>query len=62
MEALGGKKTLSEVRNIGALAAGYPFVLYSDLYDHRDFIRGVAQSSFSGILWTPEVSDARSME
>ena len=62
MEALGGKKTLSEVRNIGALAAGYPFVLYSDLYDHRDFIRGVAQSSFSGILWTPEVRDAKSKE
>lgn len=62
MEALGEKKTLSEVRNIGALAAGYPFVLYSDLYDHRDFIRGVAQSSFSGILWTPEVRDAKSKE
>ena len=59
LEALGENKTLSEVRNIGALAASYPFVLYSDLYDHKDFIRGVAQSSFSGILWTPEVRDAR---
>ncbi len=62
LEALDGKKTLSEVRNIGALAASYPFVLYSDLYDHKDFLRGVAQSSFSGILWTPEVRDAKNKE
>lgn len=62
MDALGETKTLSEVRNLGALAASYPFVIYSDLYDHRDFIRGVAQSCFSGILWTPEVRDAKSRE
>ncbi|MGN1409750.1 MAG: TIM-barrel domain-containing protein [Eubacteriales bacterium] len=62
MEALDGTKTLSEVRNMGALSSGYPFVLYSDLYDHRDFVRGVAQSSFSGILWTPELRDAHSKE
>ena len=58
MDALGDTKTLSEVRNAGALAASYPFVLYSDLYDHPDFIRGVATSSFSGILWTPELRHA----
>ena len=62
MEALGDTKTLSEVRNLGALASSYPFVIYSDLYDHKDFIRGVAQSGFSGILWTPEVRDAKSKE
>lgn len=59
MKALGDNKTLSEVRNAGALAAPYPFVLYSDLYDHKDFIRGVVNSGFSGILWTPELRDAR---
>ncbi len=59
MEALNGKKTLSEVRSAGALCASYPFVLYSDLYDLTDFIRGVVNSGFSGILWTPEVRDAK---
>ncbi len=59
LEALNGKKTLSEVRSAGALCASYPFVLYSDLYDLRDFIRGVANSGFSGLLWTPEVRDAK---
>lgn len=62
LKALDGTKTLSEVRNAGALAASYPFVLYSDLYDHNDFIRGVVNSGFSGLLWTPEVRDAKSRE
>lgn len=60
LEALGDNKTLSEVRSAGALSASYPFVLYSDLYNHRDFIRGVVNSGFSGILWTPELRDAKS--
>ncbi|MBE6727036.1 MAG: glycoside hydrolase [Ruminococcaceae bacterium] len=62
LKALKGHKTFSEVRNAGALSSSYPFVLYSDLYDHKDFIRGCATSGFSGILWTPEVRDAQSKE
>lgn len=62
LEALGNNKTLSEVRSAGALSASYPFVLYSDLYNHRDFIRGVANSGFSGLLWTPELRDAKSKD
>ena len=60
MKALGDNKTLSEVRNAGALAASYSFVLYSDLYDHKDFIRGTVNSGFSGLLWTPELRNAKS--
>lgn len=59
-EALGDTPTLSEVRQMGALAAPYPFVLYSDLYDHRDFVRGVTTASLSGLLWSPEVRHAES--
>jgi len=62
LEALGKQETLSEVRNAGALSSSYPFVLYSDLYDHADFIRGCATAGFSGILWTPEVRDAKSKD
>ena len=62
LRALGDNRTLSEVRNAGALCAPYPFVLYSDLYDHKDFIRGVVNMGFSGILWTPEVRDAKTKE
>ncbi len=62
MDALDNTPTLSEVRQMGALAAPYPFVLYSDLYNHRDFVRGVVNSGFSGLLWTPEFRAAGSKE
>ena len=60
LEAMGGRETYGQVRQMGALAASYPFVLASDLYDHKDFIRGVVNSGFSGLLWTPELRDAAS--
>lgn len=62
MDALGERQTLSEIRQMGALAAPYPFVLYSDLYDHKDFIRGVVNSGFSGLLWAPEFRQASTKE
>jgi alpha-D-xyloside xylohydrolase len=51
--------TYGLVRSSGALAAPYPFVLYSDLYDHRVFVRSLVNSGFSGLLWCPEVRDAQ---
>ena len=39
-----------------------PFVLYSALYDHAEFIRGVTTCGFSGMLWTPELRHAVSPE
>ncbi len=60
LKALDGRETFSQVRNAGALSASYPFVLYCDLYDHKDFIRGIVTSGFSGVLWTPELRHANS--
>jgi alpha-D-xyloside xylohydrolase len=54
--------TYSLARSSGALAAPYPFALYSDLYDHRQFVRGIVTAGFSGLLWCPEVRDASSDE
>lgn len=54
--------TYGQVRSSGALAAPYPFVLYSDLYDHRQYIRALVNSGFSGLLWTPEVRQAENQE
>jgi alpha-D-xyloside xylohydrolase len=56
------KPTYGLVRSSGALAAPYPFVLYSDLYDHRQFVRALVNSGFSGLLWTTEVRDAATEE
>jgi len=56
------QRTYNSVRASHALAASYPFVLYSDLYNHRDFVRALTNSGFSGLLWTPEVRHADDAE
>ncbi len=55
-------RTLGLARSSHALAAPFPYALYSDLYDHKQFIRGVVNAGFSGLLWCPEVRDARNPE
>lgn len=47
---------------MGALAASYPFVLYSDLYDFGDFLTGTVNAGFSGLLWAPELRHAESSD
>jgi len=56
------RRTWGLVRNSQALAASLPYVVYSDSYDHRCYVRGLANEGFSGLLWTPEVRDAQSVE
>jgi len=57
-----GLRTWGLVRNSHALAAPLPYVLYSDSYDPRCYVRALANEGFSGLLWTPEVRDAASLE
>ncbi len=57
-----GVRTYGLVRSAGALAAPYPYALYSDLYDHATFIKAVAKAGLCGLLWTPEVRHATSTE
>jgi alpha-D-xyloside xylohydrolase len=54
-------RTWGLVRNSHALASPLPYVLYSDSYDARCYVRGVANAGFSGLLWTPEVRTADSI-
>lgn len=53
-------RTYSQVRSSGAMSAPLPFVLYSDLYDHKAFIRAMVTAPFSGMLWAPEVRSCQS--
>lgn len=57
-----GLRTWGLVRNSHALAASLPYVLYSDSYDPKCYVRGVVNEGFNGLLWTPEVRDAASIE
>lgn len=56
------RRTWGLVRNSHALAAPLPYVIYSDSYDHRCYVRGLAKQGFAGLQWTPEVRDAASVE
>lgn len=56
------RRTYGLVRASAGAASSLPYVLYSDLYDHRDYVRALCNSGFSGLLWTPEVRKARSSE
>lgn len=57
-----GLRTWGLVRNSHALASSLPYVLYSDSYDHRCYVRGLANEGFNGLLWEPELRDAKSVE
>ena len=57
-----GLRTWGLVRNSQALAGPLPYVVYSDSYDAHCYVRGLVNEGFSGLLWTPEVRDASSME
>ena len=56
------RRTYGLVRAGNAGGAPLPYVLYSDLYDHRQYVRALCNSGFSGLLWTPEIRSASSAE
>ena len=56
------QRTLGLVRASGALAAPLPFGIYSDAYDHADYVRAIATSGFGGVIWCPEIRDMKSLD
>ena len=56
------ERTYGLVRGSNAGASSYPYVIYNDYYRHEDFITALINSSFSGVLWTPEVRKSGSSE
>lgn len=53
---------LSQVRSSGANASSFSFALYTDLYSYDDYLRGVVNCGFSGLLFSPEVRQCDSSE
>jgi len=56
------RRTYGLVRGSNAGGAGYPFAIYSDCYDLRQFLTGLCNSGFAGVLWTPEARSAATAE
>ena len=55
------RRTLLDVRASNDFASAYPAALYSDTYDHREYIRMVVNAGFAGMLWSPEVRESKSI-
>ena len=53
------RRTLGQVRGTNAGASPFPFVIYNDNYAFDEYITAVANSSFAGVLWSPEVRERR---
>ena len=51
---------LSRASNAGA--SNLPYVIYNDYYNHKDFITALCNSSFIGVLWTPEARSSKTAE
>ncbi len=55
-------RTYGLVRASNAGATSFPYVIYNDYYSHPDFITALINSSFIGVLWTPEVRGSATAE
>jgi alpha-D-xyloside xylohydrolase len=53
-------RTYLDYRASNAFASSLPASVYSDTYDHREYIRMISNSGFSGLLWSPELRESAS--
>lgn len=56
------ERTYGLVRASNGGTSSFPYVIYNDYYNHRDFITALINSSFIGVLWTPEVRASKDSE
>lgn len=56
------RRTFGLVRASNGGSSAFPYVIYNDYYKHEDFITALINSSFSGVLWTPEVRSSKTSE
>lgn len=59
---LKNSRTYGLIRASNAGGVSFPYVIYNDNYSHQDFITGLINSGFSGVLWTPEVRASKTSE
>ena len=55
-------RTYGLIRASNGGGASFPYVIYNDYYNHEDFITALINSSFSGVLWTPEARASKTGE
>lgn len=55
-------RAYQDYRSSGMFMSSRNAVLYSDTYDHKEYIQALCNSAFGGLLWCPEVREAHSAE
>lgn len=53
------QRTYGLTRSTNAGGVGFPYVLYNDRYDFKEFVTGLCSCGFTGALWCPEVRGAK---
>lgn len=56
------RRAYHNYRSSGLFMSPCSAVLYSDTYDHREYIQALCNSAFGGLLWCPEVREASNAE
>jgi alpha-glucosidase (family GH31 glycosyl hydrolase) len=57
-----GRRTFGLVRGSNGGASSFPFAIYSDTYDHKQYLNGMVSTGFAGVLWCAEARDAANGE
>lgn len=57
-----GRRTFGLLRGSNGAASSFPFAIYSDTYDHRQYVTALTSSSLAGVIWCAEIRSADSDE
>lgn len=53
-------RTYFDYRSSNVFTSSLPAVLYSDIYEHDNYISMISTAAFGGLLWSPELRHAQS--
>ncbi len=56
------KRTFGLVRGSNGGASRFPFAIYSDTYDHREYVNGITSAGLAGVMWCAEARSAANGE
>ena len=56
------QRTMGLVRGTNAGAQSFDYVIYSDHYDHREFLCALVSTGLCGTMWAPEIRSASNSE
>ncbi len=57
-----GKRTFGLVRGSNGGATRFPFAIYSDTYNHQEYLTGITSAGLAGVMWCAEVRSAKNGE